>query len=81
MITVLIISFFASLFLFEDVNLSARIKILFNIPQRKNIQLLDCFPCFTFWISVTITIILHQEYITPMLVFIIAKLYEIWKSN
>lgn len=81
MIEVIVLSFFTAFVLYEDINLSARIKILFKVPLRKNIQVLDCFPCFTFWISVATTIILHQEYYTPMLVFITAKFYEIWKSN
>lgn len=81
MIQITIISLFTSIILLEEISISTRIKLALKISIRKQIKLLDCFPCFTFWISLIFTLTLHESILTPMVVFIIAKFYNAWKLN
>jgi hypothetical protein len=80
---IIVISLFVSLFLSEHIAISTRIKILFGLRISKKITPLDCFPCFSFWISIIITCfnINTCNYTEPLMVFIIAKFYEICRRN
>jgi hypothetical protein len=73
---IIIISVFSSVFLIQDLNISMRFKILFNLPIRNDIKLLECLPCFGFWLSVILTIGFKQTFLIPMITFLILKLYD-----
>lgn len=58
--TLTIWTLFISLFLFEGIGLPVMIRNWFNIPFTKRVKLLECFPCWTFWIGVFLTLFTWQ---------------------
>lgn len=75
---ILVLSLFIAFFLYWEVNISFRIKKALTLSYTRSIKLLDCFPCFTFWTSIIVTVInqnISYWYI-PLATFLIAKVYE-----
>ncbi len=75
---VLVLCLFIPFFLYWEFNLPFRIKRLFRLSYTKDIKLIDCFPCFTFWTSVII-ILINQDvnyWYIPLATFLISKFYE-----
>lgn len=73
-----VLSLFIAFFLYWEVNFPFRFKILFKISITRNIKIIDCFPCFTFWITLIVTVINQnvELWYIPLAGFLTAKVYE-----
>lgn len=63
---------FGTYFLHQTLNIPFRLKVLFNIKISKEIKPLDCYPCFSFWIALAISL----NPITAMLVYFMATIID-----
>ncbi len=74
-----IITLFCSILLQKEWNISFRIKTLLKKSIAKEIKLLDCFPCFSFWLSIPVILITHGQPIDAMAVFVTASIInKLW---
>ena len=71
-----ILSLFIAFILHHELNIGYYIRKALKLRISQPIKPLDCFPCFTFWLTILITLILNGEIYLPMLTFIIAKFYD-----
>lgn len=72
-----LIALFTSYILHQDLNLPSHIKLLLNIPISKHKKVLDCFPCWSFWIGCMTTAVFcffgfPIYYVTPIAVYMTA---------
>lgn len=67
-----VIGLFASLFLYNVVNIGYWTKRVFKIRITKEVKILDCMPCFNFWLTLAIT----QSILCAMLVWSIVFLND-----
>lgn len=76
--TTTIWTLFISLVLFEVIGLPVILRNWLNIPFTKRVKILECFPCWTFWIGVLITLITLQplEIHNAFLAYLIAVFYD-----
>lgn len=51
-----LIGWFAGFIIHQELNFSYRVKRLFKLRVTKYVKLLDCYPCFTFWVALAITL-------------------------
>lgn len=50
-----LIGWFIGFVLHQKLSLPYHFKRVFNIHVTRNIKLLDCYPCFTFWVTIILT--------------------------
>lgn len=72
----IIISLFISIILVFELSIAFRIKNAFKIDQFKYIKILQCFPCFTWWISIIVIILTTGNIIESMATFVIASIID-----
>jgi len=79
------ISLFISILLTEEINVGYYIRRILGIRRSKTIKILDCFPCFTFWLSLLVVAPVLYIYevqdlrdlaFSILFTYIISKLYE-----
>jgi len=67
--TITVISLFAALALHQHLMMGQRLREWLKIDDMKPVKILDCFPCWAFWIAVLVTIIIffidHGLYAAP----------------
>jgi hypothetical protein len=78
--TITILSLFISIVLFEKIGLPYHIRGIFNLGFTRKIKILDCLPCFTFWIGMIVLLFFPWQDITQVLAaYLIALFYELLK--
>ena len=80
-IDLIILALFLGVVIHKEFNISARIKSMLKIRISKYIKILDCFPCFTWWLSVLISVVMYFisneiHIFEPLTVFLISIFYE-----
>jgi hypothetical protein len=73
--TNIIISLFVAFIIHQELNFGYYVRKWTGTRISKPIKVLDCFPCFSFWIAAIISIF-TQDYLTPLAVFLIIKFYD-----
>jgi len=76
MINIILTSLFISFLLRDDLNIGYYLRKWLGIRISKSIKILDCFPCFSFWISILVSICFLQISFAPLFVFVFGKIYE-----
>lgn len=76
--TVTIWTLFISLILFEAIGLPVMLRNWLNIPFTKRVKILECFPCWTFWIGLFITLatLQFERIHEVVLAYLIAVFYD-----
>jgi len=54
--TEILIGWFVGFIIHQEFNISYIIKRFFKIRVTKRIKLIDCYPCFTFWVALVVTL-------------------------
>lgn len=54
-IELIVLCWFIGFIIHQKFNISYRIKRLFKIKITTEIKVLDCYPCFAFWIALAIS--------------------------
>jgi hypothetical protein len=72
----IIISFFSSIVLLRELSLAYRVKSMIKLDQFTPIKVLDCFPCFTFWVSIITLFFTQDNIIYSLAIFILATIYD-----
>ena len=70
-----ILALFTSVILHHELNIGYYLRKVTGTRISKPIKPLDCFPCFTFWISLPFGLFLNDLYL-PLTTFLIAKIYD-----
>lgn len=55
-IEISLILWFVGFIIHQQFNIAYRLKRLFKIKVTKSIKPLDCYPCFTFWLALAISL-------------------------
>jgi len=72
----IIISLFTSILLLHEWSIGLRFKTFFKLDPFKQIKLLECFPCFTFWTSIIVLIFTQENVIYSLATFVIASILD-----
>ena len=72
----IIISLFTSIILLRELSLSYRIKAILKLDQFTPIKVIDCFPCFTFWVSIITLLFTNENIIYSLATFVIATILD-----
>lgn len=59
LISVVIISLFLAIVIVKKIDIAWYIKNWMNIHQARRLKPLDCLPCFTFWVSIPVSLVLN----------------------
>lgn len=66
-----IIGMFTSVVLVDVIDVSRYLKKLFKIKAHQRVNLIDCLPCMTFWITLALTfnpLVAMSTYLTAILI-------------
>ena len=74
--TTIITALFIAILLLREWNLSSRIKQLLKLNMYNHVKLIDCFPCFSFWTSVIVSISIHGSITDVMATYVIASILD-----
>jgi hypothetical protein len=70
------IALFTSILLLREWSISLRIKTLLKLDPFKQIKLIECFPCFSFWTSVIVLIFTQENIIYSLATYVIASILD-----
>ncbi len=67
-----VLCWFAGFIIHQKFNISYRLKRLFKLKLSKEYKLIDCYPCFSFWLALGLSF----NPITALTVYMIAILID-----
>ena len=70
--TMIVLTWFAGFMIHQKFNASYRIKRLFKLKVSKEYKLIDCYPCFSFWLALGLSF----SPITALTVYMIAIIID-----
>jgi hypothetical protein len=77
----IIIYSFVIILLHQELNIGYYLRKWTGQRISKPIKVLDCLPCFSFWVTLIGTLLTTQNYLLPMVVFLIFKIYDSIKAG
>jgi len=77
----IIIYSFIVILLHQELNIGYYIRKTTGQRISKPIKVLDCLPCFSFWITLIGVTFTSQNFYIPMSIFLIFKCYDAIKSS
>ena len=73
MINSALLGWFLAFIIHQEINIAYRIKKALRIKITKQVKLIDCYPCFTFWTALIVSLDIYPAILAYLIAVILDR--------